>query len=339
MGEQAVDDLDRLLGVVDRDVDVHAEDQLASGDVLELVDERAVAVACRDPLALEEAERVRPGRADAQARLAGDLRHGAAQLAQLAVDVGDVPADRRRDLEHRLHQLGADDVLEMTALDRGQHRVDVLDEVERGCVEEHVLLLHAERVRIALAEAVLVHAAVRGQPLARDAGRNDAVHAGMLRHDRSRPTSCNKAHERPYSLRADGLEGGMRSRLLVTASAAALLGGLTLSAAALGGSTPSSSQVVVKTAFNKKLKKTILVDGRGLTLYLFASDIGGKATCIDDSAYHCVRVWPPLRAKTVPRAGAGAKQSLLGLVKRPDGGKQVTYNHHPLYYFRGGATN
>ena len=95
----------------------------------------------------------------------------------------------------------------------------------------------------------------------------------------------------------------------------------------------------MKTAFNKKLKKTILVDGRGLTLYLFASDVGGKPTCIDDSAYHCIRIWPPLRAKTVPRAGAGAKQSLLGLVERPDGGKQVTYNHHPLYYFRGGATN
>ena len=37
--EQAVHDLDRLLGVVDGDVDVHPEDQLAARDVLELVDE------------------------------------------------------------------------------------------------------------------------------------------------------------------------------------------------------------------------------------------------------------------------------------------------------------
>ena len=37
--EQAVHDLDRLLRIVDGDVDVHAEDQLAARDVLELVDE------------------------------------------------------------------------------------------------------------------------------------------------------------------------------------------------------------------------------------------------------------------------------------------------------------
>jgi hypothetical protein len=44
-------------------VDVHAEDQLATGDVLELVDERAVAVARGDALALEQAERVGSRRA------------------------------------------------------------------------------------------------------------------------------------------------------------------------------------------------------------------------------------------------------------------------------------
>ena len=64
--QQAVHDLDRLLGIVDRDVDVHSEDQLAAGDVLELVDERSVPVARSDPLPLEEAERVRPRRADPQ---------------------------------------------------------------------------------------------------------------------------------------------------------------------------------------------------------------------------------------------------------------------------------
>ena len=56
MREQPVHDLDRLLGVVDRDMDVQPEDQLAAGDVLELVDEVPVAVARGDPLALEEAE-------------------------------------------------------------------------------------------------------------------------------------------------------------------------------------------------------------------------------------------------------------------------------------------
>ena len=161
LGEQPVHDLDRLLRIVDGDVHVHAEDQLAPGDVLELVDEGPVAVARGDPLALEEAERVRAGRADAQALLARDLGHVRAQLPQLALDVAGVAADRRRDLEHRLHQLGVDPRLELVAGDRLQHGVDVLDEVERLAVEEHVLLLDAERVRVGLAERVVEDAAAR----------------------------------------------------------------------------------------------------------------------------------------------------------------------------------
>ncbi len=78
MGEQAVDDLDRLVRVVDRDVDVHPEDQLAPRDVLELVDERVVAILRRDPLPLEEAERMRACRADAQTLAAGDVADVAA---------------------------------------------------------------------------------------------------------------------------------------------------------------------------------------------------------------------------------------------------------------------
>ena len=129
-------------------MDVHAEDQLAARDVLQLVDEVAVAVACGDPLALEEAERMRARRADAEALRPRDPRHVGAQLQQLALDVAGVAADRRRDLEHRLHQLGVDPRLELVARDRLEHRVDVLDEVERLAVEEHVLLLDAERERV-----------------------------------------------------------------------------------------------------------------------------------------------------------------------------------------------
>ena len=39
MREQPVDDLDRLLRVVDGDVHVHPEDELTPSDVLELVDQ------------------------------------------------------------------------------------------------------------------------------------------------------------------------------------------------------------------------------------------------------------------------------------------------------------
>src|SRR6185436_7135165 len=70
--EERARDLDRLFRVVDRDMDVQTEDELAARDVLELVDEIPVAVSCGDALALEEAERVRAGGAYAHAALARD---------------------------------------------------------------------------------------------------------------------------------------------------------------------------------------------------------------------------------------------------------------------------
>ena len=78
--------------------------------------------------------------------ISGDV---AAQLDEPAHDVAGVAAHRRRDLEHRLHELGVDPRLELVPADRREHRVDVLDEVERLGVEELVLLLDAERVRVA----------------------------------------------------------------------------------------------------------------------------------------------------------------------------------------------
>ena len=152
MGEKAVDDLDRLVRVVDGDVDVHAEDELAARDVLHLVDERAITVACGDALPLEQAEGMRPGRADAHPLLTGDAADVAADVPQLFRHFGRRVADGCRDLEHGLHQLCIDARLELVTRDRGEHRVDVLHEIERLAVEEHVLLLDAERVRVALAE-------------------------------------------------------------------------------------------------------------------------------------------------------------------------------------------
>jgi hypothetical protein len=47
----------------------------------------------------------------------------------------------------------------------------------------------------------------------------------------------------------------------------------------------------------------------------------------------CATFWPPLIAAGKARAGTGTRASLLGTIKRADGRRQVTYNHHPLYTF------
>lgn len=125
----------------------------------------------------------------------------------------------------------------------------------------------------------------------------------------------------------------MRRTPSVTLLVALLLSLVALSATAGAERTAVPSPAIVKVAFNKKLKKSILVDGRGLTLYLFALDgrAGRARFCYNDPTFHCSKAWPPLRTKGAPRAGQGVKASLLGVVKHPDGGVQGTYNGHPLY--------
>ena len=74
---------------------------------------------------------------------------------------------------------------------------------------------------------------------------------------------------------------------------------------------------------------TILVDGKGMTLYLFTKDTqgSGKSTCEGE----CLVAWPPLIGE--PQAGDGANQALLGSITRSDGTTQASYNGWPLYYW------
>jgi len=110
---------------------------------------------------------------------------------------------------------------------------------------------------------------------------------------------------------------------LVVAVAAALAStGLASSQTDAGSSTAT-----VKVARTKL--GLILVDTKGRTLYDFVKDKGPMSTCYDA----CAALWPPLFTKGNPHAGHGVRAALLGTTKRRDGGLEVTYNHHPLYYY------
>lgn len=74
---------------------------------------------------------------------------------------------------------------------------------------------------------------------------------------------------------------------------------------------------------------TILVDGDGLTLYLFDNDADGESVCYDD----CAVTWPPLLGDAT--VGGEADASLLGTTTRQDGTEQVTYAGMPLYHYAG----
>jgi predicted lipoprotein with Yx(FWY)xxD motif len=72
-----------------------------------------------------------------------------------------------------------------------------------------------------------------------------------------------------------------------------------------------------------------LVDGKGLTLYLFEKDRGGKSACSGT----CAKVWAPLLTSGRATAGHGVTASKIGSTKRSDGTMQVTYAGHPLYHY------
>jgi predicted lipoprotein with Yx(FWY)xxD motif len=91
---------------------------------------------------------------------------------------------------------------------------------------------------------------------------------------------------------------------------------------------PAGTGTKVSVANNAKLGQ-ILVDDKGMTLYLFVKDTGTSSTCYGQ----CATFWPPLLTTGTPQAGTGANQSLLGTTPRTDGKVEVTYAGHPLYYF------
>lgn len=76
---------------------------------------------------------------------------------------------------------------------------------------------------------------------------------------------------------------------------------------------------------------TVLVDGKGITVYMFAEDIRGRPSrCYDICAVQWpAAVLPP--GVTRPVAGTGIRSALLGTAARTDGSVQITYNGWPLY--------
>lgn len=73
----------------------------------------------------------------------------------------------------------------------------------------------------------------------------------------------------------------------------------------------------------------VLVDGEGLTLYLFEQDQGTQTACTDA----CASVWPALTSNGAPTAGEDIDAALLGVAEQADGSSQVTYNGHLLYTY------
>jgi predicted lipoprotein with Yx(FWY)xxD motif len=109
------------------------------------------------------------------------------------------------------------------------------------------------------------------------------------------------------------------------------------STAATSGSSASNASVTVSAARLPGLG-SVLVNGNGRTLYVLASEKGGKVTCTASGG--CTTVWPPAvlpSGMAQGIAGSGVQASLLGTVTAAAGDVRLTYGGWPLYTFEGDA--
>jgi predicted lipoprotein with Yx(FWY)xxD motif len=95
-----------------------------------------------------------------------------------------------------------------------------------------------------------------------------------------------------------------------------------------GASTAGSSTGIVSVA---NVDGTdVLADSAGKTLYSAAVEKGGKILCVDA----CMSFWDPVLASSADAKKAAAElDANLGVVRRPDGDQQLTFDGLPLYTF------
>lgn len=78
---------------------------------------------------------------------------------------------------------------------------------------------------------------------------------------------------------------------------------------------------------------TILVNGRGFTLYAFTRDSRNRDACVKVKG--CLGAWPALTTGGKPIAGRGVSAALIGTINVKGVGTQVTYAGQPLYTYIG----
>ncbi len=93
----------------------------------------------------------------------------------------------------------------------------------------------------------------------------------------------------------------------------------------------AASVAIVPAAFAAPPTKTgtttkgaVLTDAKGMTLYTFDKDSGGKSACNGP----CATNWPVLKAEASDAAGGG-----YTIITRDDGSRQWAYKGKPLYTF------
>ena len=96
----------------------------------------------------------------------------------------------------------------------------------------------------------------------------------------------------------------------------------------LGGGATASAAGTKVTAASSKFGTMLWGPGRQ-AIYVFQRDGRNRSACYGA----CAAAWPPVYTSGTPVAGRGVRRSLLGVTRRRDGRRQVTYRGRPLYYY------
>jgi predicted lipoprotein with Yx(FWY)xxD motif len=102
---------------------------------------------------------------------------------------------------------------------------------------------------------------------------------------------------------------------------------LLFAALAIGAFTASGVAFaqMAPTKMGDSAKGKVLTDAKGMTLYTFDKDMGGKSACNGP----CAGNWPPLAATADAKSAAD-----YTIVARDDGSKQWAYKGKPLYTWK-----
>ena len=123
---------------------------------------------------------------------------------------------------------------------------------------------------------------------------------------------------------------GLAALGVAAAFALSACGGSSGSSSASASGSQSSAQDTVSTKSVDGVG-TVLVDAKGMALYSPVQEANGMVHCTGS----CTSIWVPLtlrNGKTQP-AASSTLMPKLGVVTRPGGTKQVTFEGRPLYTF------
>jgi predicted lipoprotein with Yx(FWY)xxD motif len=100
-----------------------------------------------------------------------------------------------------------------------------------------------------------------------------------------------------------------------------------------GDATLSPESVTVKPAGTSASVVAALMDqgtgGQNFPVYTFSADSDHQSACVGQ----CAVLWPPVLTTDRADPSGGLSSKGVGVIVRPDGSHQVTFDRHPLYLF------